>query len=158
SSLPAHSAAIQVDAGGDVYVVNPDSDSVARLSPVAAGSQTTRWERPVGAHPRTLTVVAGTVYTANEDGDSVSALAASDGARSPAGAPLGLGCAPFGIVASPDGERLYVTCQGTRELVVIERGSLETMARVGLDWPAPRGLAVSADGARVYVAHFLTVE
>src|SRR5438046_1584688 len=56
SPLPVRSAAIQVDAGGDVYVVNPDSDSAARLSPVAAGTQTLRWESAVGAHPRTLTV------------------------------------------------------------------------------------------------------
>ena len=158
SSLPVHSAAIQVEAGGDVYVVNPDSDSAARLTAIAAGSQSMRWESAVGAHPRTLVVVGGTVYTANQDGDSVSALAASDGARAHADVPLGFGCAPFGIVASPAGDRLYVSCQGTRELVVLERGGLQTIARVSLDWPAPRALAVSADGGRVYVAHFLTVE
>ena len=158
SPLPIRSAAIQVDAGGDVYVVNPDSDTAARLSPVAAGTQTLRWESAVGAHPRTLTVVDGTVYTANQDGDSVSALAASGGARAHADVPLGFGCAPFAIAPSPAGDRLYVTCQGTRELVVLGRGDLETIGRVGLDWPAPRGLAVSADGSRVYIAHFLTVE
>ena len=64
-ALPVHSSAIQVDAGGDVYLVNPDSDTAARLSPVVGGIQTKRWEHAVGAHPRTLAVVGGTVYTAN---------------------------------------------------------------------------------------------
>ncbi|TMB21308.1 MAG: hypothetical protein E6J71_08400 [Deltaproteobacteria bacterium] len=156
-ALPVHSSAIQVDAGGDVYLVNPDSDTAARLSPVAGGIQTKRWEHAVGAHPRTLAVVGGTVYTANQDDDSLSMLSGSDGSRAHADVPLGFGCAPFGIAASPAGDRLYVSCQGTRELVVLG-SDLTPIARLGLDWPAPRGLAVSGDGRHVYVAHFLTVE
>ncbi len=151
-----HSASIQVDTSGFVYVVNPDADSVTRLGPLASGTQNRLWEVPVGDYPRTLTLAGGSIYTANQNDDSVSRVDASDGsAQGSVG--LGFGCAPYGISANPDGDRLYVSCQGTQDVVVLD-AALAVVARIALDWPMPRAVLVSGDDTRVYVSHVLTVE
>jgi hypothetical protein len=153
---PLRSSPIQVDGDGFVYVVNPDQDTVTRLSPLSSGSQTVLWEGAVGDYPRTLTLAGDSVYTADQDGDTVTRLARADGARQ-AQAALPAGCAPFGISANRDEDRLFVSCQGTQEVLVLSP-ALEVMARIALDWPMPRALAVSGDDLRVYVSHFLTIE
>ena len=57
ANAPAlRSSALQVDPDGFVFVVNPDSDSVTRLTPLSSGAQTKQWEAPVGDYPRTLTL------------------------------------------------------------------------------------------------------
>ena len=159
SDAPAlRSASIQVDGDGFVYVVNPDNDSVSRLTPLSTnGAQATTWEAPVGDYPRTLALAAGSVYTANQNDDTVSRLQASTGAAQGAPKNLGFGCAPYGIAANQDGDRLYVACQGTQELVVLD-ADLAEKARIALDWPMPRTVLVSGDDTRVYVAHFVTAE
>ncbi len=159
ATAPAlRSATIQVDGDGFVYVVNPDNDSVSRLTPLSAGgAQAVMWEQTTGDYPRTLALAAGSVYTANQNDDTLRRLRASDGA--PQGEPknLGFGCAPYGIAANQDGTRLYVACQGTQELVVLDP-ALGEVARIALDWPMPRTVLVSGDDTRVYVAHFVTAE
>lgn len=153
---PLRSAPIHVDADGSVFVVNPDADSVTHLSPLAGGAQTVLWEAPVGDYPRTLTLWGDAVLTANQDGDTVTKLAKSNGGRLQ-DVSLGFGCAPFGIAGNHAGDRLYVACQGTQEVVVLG-ADLGLVARIRLDWQAPRALAITPDDARVYVSHFLTVE
>jgi len=157
SDAPAiRSTALTVDADGFVFVVNPDSDSVTRLTPLSAGTQTVQWEQPVGDYPRTLTLAGTSIYVANERSDSVSRLAKADGTLSGT-APLGAGCAPYGVAANQDATRVYVSCQGTQEIVVLDP-SLVEVARVRLDWPMPRAVLVHGNDTRVYVSHFLTIE
>jgi DNA-binding beta-propeller fold protein YncE len=153
---PLRSGPIHVDADGSVFVVNPDSDTVTHLSALSGGVQTVLWEAPVGDYPRTLTLWGDHVLTANQDDDTVTRLAKSDGGRVQ-DVSLGFGCAPYGISGNHAGDRLYVSCQGTQELVVLG-ADLGVVARIALDWPQPRALAVSADDTRVYASHFLTVE
>jgi hypothetical protein len=50
-----------------------------------------------------------------------------------------------------------VTCQGSSELLIVSP-SLDVEARVQLAWPNARAIAVSSDGARAYVSHYLTEE
>jgi DNA-binding beta-propeller fold protein YncE len=150
------SSPIQTDASGFVYVVNPDADTVTKLTPLSGGIQDVLWEMPVGDHPRTLTLAGGSLYTADQGSDSVTRLATGDGA-SMGSVDLGFGCAPFGVAANQDATRVYVSCQGTQELVVLDAG-LGVVARVALDWPVPRAVLVSGDDTRVWVSHFLTVE
>ena len=59
---------------------------------------------------------------------------------------------PDDMALSADGNRLYVVCGGTDELVVIDRASLTIAGRVAVG-RLPRGLAVSRDGSRIYVAN-----
>src|SRR2546430_13915968 len=101
SSAPAHpggaplrSSPIQVDDEGFVFVVNPDSNSVTRLSPLSGGTLGKLWEGLAGEYPRTLTLAGDSVYTANQHDDSVSRLAKADRSRRPPDPPPGLRCAP----------------------------------------------------------------
>jgi DNA-binding beta-propeller fold protein YncE len=159
NGAPQRSSPIQVDADGFVYVVNPDSDSMTRLTPLSSGAQTVLWESPPGAvgdYPRTLTLAGDSVFTANQNDDTVTRIARADGTRQ-GQVSLGFGCAPYGIAANLDGDKIYVACQGTQELVVLTPAPA-VEARIRLDWPMPRAVAVSGDDLRVYVSHFLTVE
>ncbi len=59
---------------------------------------------------------------------------------------------PGEIAVSPDGARLYVTCEASNELRIVDTltGALLKSVPVGR---VPRGLALSADGSRVFVAN-----
>jgi YVTN family beta-propeller protein len=136
---------------GTAWVVNPDSNTVARID-TATRSRT--GEFAVGARPRTLAVTASSIYVANQADDTVSRLAADGSTLATLAMPFG--CAPFGIAASAAGGELYVACQGPSTLVVLE-ADLTIRAVVPLPWPEARGVAVGGDG-KVYVTHFVTKE
>ena len=59
---------------------------------------------------------------------------------------------PDDMAPSADGNRLYVVCGGTDELVAVDRASKTIAGRVRVG-RAPRGVAVSPDGSRIYVAN-----
>jgi len=59
---------------------------------------------------------------------------------------------PDDMALSADGNRLYVVCGGTDELVVIDRAARTIAGRVAVG-RLPRGVAVSRDGSRIYVAN-----
>ena len=104
---------------GHVFVVNPDSSSVARLSFDARHVGTLTHERPVGRYPRTLALAGSYVFSADQASDTVSRLDQADlGHR--VERDLGFGCAPYGVAATPAGDRIIVSCQGTSELVLVE--------------------------------------
>jgi YVTN family beta-propeller protein len=143
----AASGPIQLAPAGDaVWVVNPDSGTVARIDPV---TNTRIEETAVGARPRAVAVTAAAVYVANQGDDTVVRLGGSSAA-------LPFGCAPYGVVASAAGDELYVSCQGPSTLVVLD-AALAVKRTIPLTWPEARGLAVGADG-KVYVSHFITKE
>ena len=153
---PTRSSPIAVAPDGHVFVVNPDSSSVARLRFDARHVGTLTHERPVGRYPRTLALAGSYVFSADQASDTVSRLDQADlGHR--VERDLGFGCAPYGVAATPAGDRIIVSCQGTSELVLVDR-MLAVLARVPLAWPNARALAVSSDGTRAYVTHYLTVE
>ncbi len=135
--------------GSAVWVVNPDSNSVARIDP------TTRQrvaEIPVGRYPRTVSVTATRVYVANQGDDTLTSFAPDgSGVQSTA---LDFGCAPYAVVAR--GAQVLVTCQNSSRLLVLD-GNLQEQRRVSFDWPEARALAV-ADNGTAYVSHFITKE
>jgi len=146
-ALGAASGPIQLAPAGDaVWVVNPDSGSVAHIDPA---NNTRIEEIAVGANPRTLAVTSSGVYVTNQDDDTVQRVG------DPAMA-LPFGCRPYGIVANAAGDALYVSCQGSSTVVVLNPG-LGVTRTVALAWPEPRGLAVAPDG-KLYVSHFVTKE
>ena len=147
------STPIQSSPAGDaVWVTNPDSDTVARLDPMTL---TRTGEFAVGDYPRTLVVTADAVFVTNQQSDSVSKLDATSGAAR-GSASLPFGCAPYGIAASSAGDEVYVSCQGTSQVIVLG-ADLTVRRTIALEWPEPRAIAVSAAG-KVYVTHFITKE
>src|SRR3972149_5107800 len=62
-----------------------------------------------------------------------------------------LGESPFALDRHPDGTRLYVTCRRGQEIRELDAGSLQTLRTFPLRGD-PTGVAVSADGRRLYVA------
>jgi lactonase family protein with 7-bladed beta-propeller len=156
-AAPTRSSTIQVSPSGVVFVVNPDSDTVARLEFDAMHTGTLTHEQPVGDYPRTLALAGEQfVFTADQRSDTVSRRAQADlgGLQQ---ASLGDGCAPYGVATTPDGGLVLVSCEGTNELVILQP-DLGVVARVKLPWSKARAIAVSSDGARAYVTHFLTEE
>ncbi|MCW5892093.1 MAG: hypothetical protein KIT14_16335 [bacterium] len=154
-AAPTRSSPVAVGPDGTVFVVNPDQNSVARIvyDPSAVGTLT--HESSVGAYPRTLAVAGSWVYTADQNGDGVSRRDQADLGNLQQVA-LGQGCNPFGIAPTPGGDQLLVTCQGSSEVVFLSP-DLAVLARVELEWPGARAIAVSDDG-RAFVAHYLTEE
>jgi YVTN family beta-propeller protein len=59
---------------------------------------------------------------------------------------------PLEMVLSPDGHRLYVVCQASDELRVVDVGSSKVVSVVPVG-RAPRGITLSPDGAQMYVTN-----
>ena len=164
-----HSSPIQVtDDGSLVWVVNPDSDSIAKID---AATDLFVAEFSVGDQPRTLALddTNGWLYVANHGSldltpkpspDTVMRLDQTTGAVQEIH-DLPFGCAPFGVIVreAEGGNQVYVSCQSTQQVIVLDQdlGPIP-IATVPLGWPDPRNMVLSADGTRLYVAHFLTRE
>src|SRR6266516_2977945 len=156
AALPTRSSSLAVAPDGHVFVVNPDSSSVARLDFAAPPGRLTH-ERAVGQYPRTLALDATHVFTAGQKDDTLWRLDQAD-LGSPRGPiDLGFGCAPYGVALTPAGDRVLVTCQGTSELVILDP-ELASPVRVRLPWPNARAIAVASDGGTAYVSHYLSEE
>jgi DNA-binding beta-propeller fold protein YncE len=158
AAAPTRTSPLVVAPNDVVFVVNPDSNTVARLdfSGIAGGTLT--HEAKVGGYPRTVTLAGTWVYTADEKGDSITRCdQAGPDENTCTHKSLGVGCNPYGVVATPLGDRLVVSCQGTSEVVVLSTDMTE-QARVKLAYPKARAIAVSSDGLKAYVTHFITEE
>jgi YVTN family beta-propeller protein len=59
---------------------------------------------------------------------------------------------PLEVLPSPDGTRLYVLCQGTEEIRVLDAASYAVTKRIAVG-RVPRGMALSPDGARLFVTN-----
>src|SRR5438270_5690512 len=59
---------------------------------------------------------------------------------------------PIELVVSPDGARLYVVCEGSDELAVVQVQSGMVVSRVAVG-KVPKGIALSPDGATIFVAN-----
>lgn len=137
--------------GGSVWVVNPDSGTVARID---TATNVRVGEFAVGSYPRTVAVTSTGVYVTVQHDDAVIALG-PDGSPI-ATATLAFGCAPYGIAARADGGELYVSCQGSAALIVLSP-TLFPLRSIALGWPEPRAVVAAPDG-KVYVTHYITKE
>jgi YVTN family beta-propeller protein len=59
---------------------------------------------------------------------------------------------PVEMLFSPDGTRLYVLCQGTNEVRVLDATSYSALKSIAVG-QVPRGFSLSADGSRLFVAN-----
>jgi YVTN family beta-propeller protein len=141
-------------AGGNpqAWVVNADNNSVSVLDVVA---RTRLAEIAVGTAPRALALSPnGRVWVANKQSWSISVIDASTYAVVRT---IGLPRAsqPYGIAFRPGSDTAYVALAATGQLLRYDStnfartGTLNVGANV-------RHVAVSADGAKVYVSRFMT--
>ncbi len=63
-------------------------------------------------------------------------------------------CAPHGLAVSRDRARLYVTCEGRQEVLVVEIASRRIVQAMATNQAGSHMLALSADGTRAYVSNF----
>lgn len=138
--------------GARLWVVNPDNDSVtvfdgttfARLAEVA-----------VGKGPRTLTLLPALrqVWVANRDGASITVIDTGTRAvvRTTA---MPAASQPWGIVAAPTGNRVYVSLEATARLLQLDTAGA-TLATLDLPGP-PRHMAIAANSGQLLVSRFVS--
>lgn len=80
------------------------------------------------------------------------AMAARSAPRQSAGLPKERYLSPIEMAVSPDGRLLYVVCQDSDEVRIVEAASGKLVGSVPVG-RAPRGIAVARDGRRLYVTN-----
>jgi len=136
---------------GRVFNVNPDSDTISAIDPVALAKL---WERPAGIQPRTIAVAPdGLLWVANQDDATVTVHSPSAGELLRT-IELPFASQPYGVAVAPDGSAVFVTLQATHELLKLDPDG-GVLARLTLPGK-PRGVAVTADSQRVVVTRFLS--
>ncbi len=138
-------------AGGRLWVVNPDADTVSVFD---ATSLAKLAEVAVGTGPKSVAVSpANQAWVTNQRSGSLTIV---DGASLAAVGTVNLpyGSAPYGIAFAPDGAP-YVALEASGLVVRLDpvSGAVQASANVGAH---ARHLAISADGTRLYVSRFVT--
>jgi cytochrome c peroxidase len=154
---PTHSGSLAIGddpAGRRVWLVNPDADSVAVLD-AATGQKLAEHSTGPGSSPRNIARDALGRYWVTCHGTDALHVLLPDGSTAHH-LLLPYGSAPFGIAASPDGQSLFVTLQGSARLQRYAAAAPDALPASINTFPTPRALAVSADGARVLVTRFLS--
>lgn len=151
SGARASSGVAQHQPTGRVFVANPDNDS---LSVVDAATLALEAEIPVGAGPRSAAASAHGVWVAAGRADVISIVDPSllEVVRTIA---LPRGSRPEALLFEPGEASAWVSLRGLGAVARVDAvtGELTAMVDVGR---SPRGLALSPDGATLYVSRFIT--
>ncbi|MDA1371948.1 MAG: hypothetical protein O2971_14445 [Proteobacteria bacterium] len=147
----AKSSNITVTSDGEfLLVVNPDSDSVSIVGLGVIPALVS--EIPVGRMPQSIAVdlFFPFAYVVNRMDDSVTVLDLRNNTA--------MGCVavqdePFAVVVGSN--YLFVSNQGSDSISVIHRASLLPLMSISTA-AAPKGLALSDDGSRLFVTHFFS--
>jgi len=135
-----------------IWAVNPDNDTITAVS---ADGLSKEVEIPVCDDPRSVALSpSGELWVACRDSDQIGILDASSGAPVQV-LSTGYGSAPVGVVFEPGSNNVFVSLDGSGEVL---RYNASTKALTGslAVGPTPRGMAVSPDGARLFVTRFLS--
>src|ERR1039457_1559029 len=80
------------------------------------------------------------------------AVAAKPAAKQSAAIPKQPYLSPIEMVSSPDGRLLYVVCQDSDEVRVVDVQSSKVLSRISVG-RMPRGIALSSDGRQLYITN-----
>ncbi len=155
SSKPTRSSTIVHDATrARVSVVNSDGNTVASLNTASPYAKV--WETVVGKNPRTLAQPApnGDLWVTNQDDATITILDGGTGAIKYT-VTLPRASRPHGIAFNPAGTTAYVTLEGTGRLTKVDTATRVVSGSLDVG-PKPRGLAVSHDGARIFVTRLVS--
>lgn len=153
SGALSSSSIVQDPKNRDIWAVNPDNDSVSRLTPAKI---MTEFPLQSGCHPRTLAIDGTNNVWVTCSGDDTVVVLGNDGkVKRRLGA--GYGSAPFGIVPSPDRSLMYVTLAGRGFVLSISTSSFRAVSALRLG-PSLRALAITADGSRLLVTRFISAD
>lgn len=161
-----------------LWVVNPDDDSV---SVIRTDTNQVIKKITVGDEPQSVAVDPNNqfVYVANAASNTVTVIKITNASPTTFVAAVDLtvgvngsittGAEPWNVVISPDGRRVFVANSGQDTITVINALNRTVIGNVDLRDSLcngsgaererhfqPRGLAVSADSARLYVTRFLS--
>ena len=155
SPAPVASSSIvheQRDAGGRVWVVNPDNDSVSIIDVKSLARVA---EIAVGSNPRTLAIASdGCIWVANRHSADISVIDPGTLAVAKTIA-LPRASQPFGIVFSPADGSPWVALEAQGQIARLDRrsGAVTASIAVGAD---PRHLSMTASGRQLLVSRFIS--
>jgi|GEM_PF-870429 len=153
---PRNSSAVALEsrpsAAARVWVVNPDSDTVSVIDTQAL---TRTREIAVGGSPHSVAVApSGQIWVTAYEPASISVI---DPSSLTVARTLGLpvGSRPYGLVFAPNGGSAFVSLAATGQLLEMDAttGALSRTLDVGAN---PRGLSITASGARLLVSRFVS--
>ncbi|TQV68044.1 PKD domain-containing protein [Exilibacterium tricleocarpae] len=154
ASAATHSGPLALDAAaGRLAVVNPDNDSLALID---ADTLEKVAEYAVCKDPVSVTVaVAGQAWVACRDADQIQVLALADGTTL-ALLDMSYGAKPYGVIANPVADTVYVSLSGSGEVRAFDAQSFALLDTLALGQEA-RAMAVSPDGGTLLVTRFISV-
>jgi DNA-binding beta-propeller fold protein YncE len=135
-----------------LWMVNPDSDSIT-LFDITGTNPTKIAEMPVGKLPRTVAVSLDdrNVFVACQEANQVWVF---DAENRTLNRKIAVGHEPYAVVVSPVTGRVLVSNQGDDSVTVIgPQLNVESVVNAN---DAPRAIAITADGQRAFVSHFVT--
>lgn len=174
---PTYSSPIAMSAENTlVWVVNPADDSV---SVIRTDTNTVIKKISVGDEPQSVALDPNSrfAYVANAAAGAVTVIKiinpTPDGFQAEVDSRIGAtgalttGAEPWSIVGSPDGRRIFVANSGQDTITVIDATTRQIIGDVDLRASLcndpdrnrhfqPRGLAVTQDNTKLYVARFLS--
>ncbi len=135
-----------------VWVVNQDHNSVSAFN---AGTNAKLATIVVGTAPRAVAVRAdGEVWVTNKSSSSISVVDSASLAVTRTIA-LPFASQPFGIVADPTGDAMYVALEALGRVLKLDAATGAVLGSVDVG-PNVRHLSISGDGTRIYASRFIT--
>jgi cytochrome c peroxidase len=150
---PTSSTSIIYDpARNRVYSVNQDNDTVTSVDPDQLVKVA---ELPVYRKPEALALTPeGKLWVVHQDDYAIAVIDPAQFAIE-TGFRLPYASQPVGLAMSPTGDAAYVTLMALGKLLKLDPKTGAVMAEADVG-PKPRGIAVSHDGAQVYVTRFIS--
>jgi YVTN family beta-propeller protein len=150
-----HSTAIDITPDGqEVWVVNPDINTVSVIATQGAAENTMLAEIPVAREPWCVDIhpTNGEVWVTSNRDDRIIII---DAATRAVVDSIATGYETFGVAFSPDGTQAVVTATGSDEVSLIDVASRQITSTAKV-YRRPRGIAWAPDGSRAWVSHLLT--